>query len=452
MAGRGRNRLPEIRRGEGECRAGPDRPDFGSRAFAAPSFRSRSRRSAKAAAASVLPMTICGRPPTSATSRAGRSRSRRRRSHRHYPDTRCASPAMAPRSSGPISLTAPGVAPEEDEIELPPEGTPGGGGAGPAALSGAAGLSAARPLFRALFAASVGHAGPAAGRACRGLDRRSRQFGRRVRSGRGQAGRDAGLSDRLGARSLACRFRAARRDALVRRARGRDQADLRLFLPRHERQSARAYFRTRLRQRAGHRGVHAGRRTAHFGEGRLEGHAGRAGLPARRAGRGLPRIHHRAGAGLQRLSLQSHPRRPDAPRPPAASSASRPRCRARRSRRAPSQRNPYASREPSVTGSLGGRQSPGASPQRKAKKTNSKTSSVSARDRTRSVRLRPIRRQKHPRRAFDHLRDALGRRRRRGLENERQKQRRLAHQHELRCRELAVVDRKIASAATCASR
>ena len=27
-------------------------------------------------------------------------------------------------SNGPISLTAPGVAPEEDEIELPAEGTP----------------------------------------------------------------------------------------------------------------------------------------------------------------------------------------------------------------------------------------------------------------------------------------------------------------------------------------
>ena len=114
------------------------------------------------------------------------------------------------------------------------------------------------------------------------------QFGRRVRTGRGQADGDAGLSDRLGAGSLAGRFRAAGRDALVRRARGRDQADLRLFLPRHERQFARAYFRTRVRQCAGYRRVHAGRRPAHLGQGRLEGHAGRAGLSARRAGVGLP--------------------------------------------------------------------------------------------------------------------------------------------------------------------
>ena len=34
-------------------------------------------------------------------------------------------PGYGAPSSGPISLTAPGVAPEEDEIELPPEGTPG---------------------------------------------------------------------------------------------------------------------------------------------------------------------------------------------------------------------------------------------------------------------------------------------------------------------------------------
>ena len=34
-------------------------------------------------------------------------------------------PGYGPSSGGPISLTAPGVTPEEDEIELPPDGTPG---------------------------------------------------------------------------------------------------------------------------------------------------------------------------------------------------------------------------------------------------------------------------------------------------------------------------------------
>jgi hypothetical protein len=43
-----------------------------------------------------------------------------------YPDNVMRQPGYAAPSSGPISLTAPGVAPpEEDEIELPPEATPG---------------------------------------------------------------------------------------------------------------------------------------------------------------------------------------------------------------------------------------------------------------------------------------------------------------------------------------
>ena len=197
---------------------------------------------------------------------------------------------------------------------------------------------------------------PAAARSRSG----ARQLGCRVRAGCGQAHRDAGLSDRLGARSLAGRIRATGRDALVRRARGRDQADLRLFLPRHERQFACAYFRTRLRQRPGYRGIHAGRRPAHFGGDWLEGRAGRAGLSARRAGVGLPRVHHRAGARIQRLSLQSYPRRPDAPGPPAHHlPAGRGVGRGSRGARVgsaipmlPTRSNSYA-REPGVTGSLG---------------------------------------------------------------------------------------------------
>ena len=41
-----------------------------------------------------------------------------------YPDTAMRQPGYG-GSSGPISLSAPGVSPEEDEIDLPPEGTPG---------------------------------------------------------------------------------------------------------------------------------------------------------------------------------------------------------------------------------------------------------------------------------------------------------------------------------------
>src|SRR5882757_509821 len=42
-----------------------------------------------------------------------------------YPDTVMRQPGYGAPSGGPISLSAPGVSPEEDEIDLPPEGTPG---------------------------------------------------------------------------------------------------------------------------------------------------------------------------------------------------------------------------------------------------------------------------------------------------------------------------------------
>jgi Extensin-like protein C-terminus len=42
----------------------------------------------------------------------------------YYPEPAMRQPGYSAPSSGPISLTAPGVAPEEDEIDLPPEGTP----------------------------------------------------------------------------------------------------------------------------------------------------------------------------------------------------------------------------------------------------------------------------------------------------------------------------------------
>src|SRR5258708_25165400 len=42
-----------------------------------------------------------------------------------YPDAGPRQPSYGAPQNGPISLTAPGVAPDEDEIKLPPEGTPG---------------------------------------------------------------------------------------------------------------------------------------------------------------------------------------------------------------------------------------------------------------------------------------------------------------------------------------
>src|SRR6202047_2893393 len=42
-----------------------------------------------------------------------------------YPETAVNQPGYGAAGNGPISLTAPGVAPDEDDIELPPEGSPG---------------------------------------------------------------------------------------------------------------------------------------------------------------------------------------------------------------------------------------------------------------------------------------------------------------------------------------
>ena len=101
--------------------------------------------------------------------------------------------------------------------------------------------------------------------------------------------------------------------ALVPSAGRRDQTNIRLFMPRHERQSERAHIRARLRQRARHRRVRARRRPQDHRAIRLARLARGAGISARRAARRLPGIHHRAGARRQHLSLQSHSCRSDAP-------------------------------------------------------------------------------------------------------------------------------------------
>ena len=121
---------------------------------------------------------------------------------------------MARPSNGPISLTAPGVAPEEDDIDLPPEGTPAAATPAREDYPDRHGAQAYPPRDR--YSAPYPQA-PAAPRATAGrpLPRLGPAQGNSVaavRAGRGEAGGDAGLSDRLGARSLARRFRAAGRE------------------------------------------------------------------------------------------------------------------------------------------------------------------------------------------------------------------------------------------------
>ncbi len=80
----------------------------------------------------------------------------------------------------------------------------------------------------------------------------------------GRAGAKCSRRRRWRARSSRARPLVRQRGAagsaqVVRPAGGRDQANLRLFVPRHERPARRAYFRACLRQRARHRGLRCSR-------------------------------------------------------------------------------------------------------------------------------------------------------------------------------------------------
>ena len=184
------------------------------------------------AAAHMPPQPYPAREPAD---RMDRCRSMRRASRRPSPTPRRrARPAGAERaalsaarriwralSARPARAYEPapdGRAPDLSAAALPATAVSG------AALSGAAGRAgAARPRARA------------------GHDRR----------GRGAADRDARVSDRVRARHLVRGRRAAGRDEMVRRAGRRDQADLRLFVPRDERPSrARASPSTRSAMRS----------------------------------------------------------------------------------------------------------------------------------------------------------------------------------------------------------
>ena len=83
-------------------------------------------------------------------------------------------------------------------------------------------------------------------------------------------------------------------------------------------QRGRADLRACIRQCARHRVVHARGRPQDHRQGRLARRAGGAGLPARRAGLGLPALLDRARARLERVPLRPHPRGPDAARERAA--------------------------------------------------------------------------------------------------------------------------------------
>jgi len=132
--------VPEIRRGQGEHRNRPHRSDLGSR-----HVRGRLSVQGRMPLARVLvrrllvhtalPPRICGPPAAIGNQTALADPTAVRPPSPQNPAIRkpirrpCAGSVMR-RPIGPISLTAPGVPPEEDEINLPPGGVPGDEAAG----------------------------------------------------------------------------------------------------------------------------------------------------------------------------------------------------------------------------------------------------------------------------------------------------------------------------------
>ena len=381
--------MPEIRRGQGEPGTGPDRSDFGSR-----HLRRRVSAQGRSARRKQRQFRLCRRRSAaarriSAISRAGRSRSRRRRGRRlsgniAYPSSpleqRAAAaglwrgagrPDLAGRAGrcargrrhrtaarGHAGLKPPGAATRQ----YPPYTAPS--------------LSVARPRGSALFAA------PGAQRRCRGSDRRraipSAPFGPvAVKPAATLACPIVSVLDRWLADSV-----QPAAHALVRRARGRDQADLRLFLPRHERQ-----FRTRIFPSTPSATRSTSRRFTLADGRRISVKDGWHGMPEEQGF-----LRDVQAAACQQFNTVLAPgsnvyhydhihvdlmRR--ATRrvicQPAAVSGEEVAARAAR-------RNPYASREPNVTGSLGG-----AKPRRIARpRSTRKTSSRTSRGDTRSLR------------------------------------------------------------------
>ena len=170
MAGRGRNRLPEIRRGQGEPGTGPDRPDLGPRRLrrrVSAQGRSTRRRQRKfrlcrrklaAARQYRQPAALADLAAAATTASSYPATSTYPSSPSPYSNSAPRQPAYGAAPGGPISLAPPGVAPEEDDIDLPPEGMPGVNQ--PAAKTDRSGVyMARRPIrrataHRALFAAS----------------------------------------------------------------------------------------------------------------------------------------------------------------------------------------------------------------------------------------------------------------------------------------------------------
>jgi len=132
----GRTCMPEVRRGQENAELGPDQPDFRG-----PGLRRGVSAQGRRARRKQRQRRLLRREPPAAhnhwqSDRAGRFRGRRpRRRRRIIRIPRCAKPVTGRHPMlrfpvlrfpiAPISLTAPGVSREEDDIDLPPESAPG---------------------------------------------------------------------------------------------------------------------------------------------------------------------------------------------------------------------------------------------------------------------------------------------------------------------------------------
>ena len=184
-------------------------PDFGPRRLRRGVSAQGRRARRKQRQPSVLPTMTCGRPPISAISRAGRSRQPPPAlalfGYRHPPAR------LRRRARRPDFIDrARASRPRRTKSICRPRARPGCGTGRARTVFGDAGLSARATALGALSGAPRCRPGSAAGGAAAAARACAGQFRRRVRTGGGETGGDAGLSDRLGARSLARRIPCSR--------------------------------------------------------------------------------------------------------------------------------------------------------------------------------------------------------------------------------------------------
>ncbi len=258
------------------------------------------RRDRAAAMAGAVQSSVRCRPCRSRARRTMRSRNTghpsdaarsptiRRNTVRRHPRRRDTAPQHTaqpqygpPRPGAPLSLSPPGLAPTATSSDLDSPGAPQPDYGAPNA-----------PVDIRRFALAAADAAPPGASAPLGppmTDPAARLDGGDRRAGRSRSRRrrSPARSSRRSTNGSATRC-SRRRCKWFRQPVVEIKQISRLFLPRHERQSQRAHFRARLRQRARHRRIRSRRRPQDQRAIRLARHAGGAGLSARRAGRRVP--------------------------------------------------------------------------------------------------------------------------------------------------------------------